>query len=179
MKKILSLILALAMVMSLSVTAFAAENEDNGNDLNGGADINVTAKHVAGGSTGTTYSVDITWTDMTFTYTDTTTKEWQPSDHSYKEVAGGSWDKTTATVTVTNHSNASVQATVAYTDGKADDGVNASFDKTTATLDAGVENQYDAADKEVFTLTISGTPTFAASETAQTIGSIKVTLAAA
>lgn len=179
MKKILSLILALAMVMSLSVTAFAAEGSDGGNKPGEDTNIDVSAKHVAGGSTGTVYSVDIKWTDMTFTYTDETTKTWKPEDHSYETNPGGSWDKTTATVTVTNHSNAGVTATVAYTDGNANDGVNASFDKTTATLDAGVENQYDAADKEVFTLTIEGTPTFAASETAQKIGSIKVTLAAA
>lgn len=177
MKKILSLILALAMVMSLSVTAFAAE--DNGNKPGEDTNIDVSAKHVAGGSTGTVYSVDIKWTDMTFTYTDETTKTWKPEDHSYETNPGGSWDKTTATVTVTNHSNAGVTATVAYTDNAADDGVSGSFDKTTDTLDAGVEGKYSEADNVVFTLTIEGTPTFAASETAQKIGSIKVTLAAA
>lgn len=178
MKKILSLILALAMVMSLSVTAFAAE--DNGNKPGEDTNIDVSAKHVAGGSTGTVYSVDIEWTDMTFTYTDTTTKTWKPEDHSYATTPGGSWDKTTATVTVTNHSNAAVKATVVYSDNDADDGVTASFGNTTEdTLDAGVEGKYSEADNVVFTLTIEGTPTFAASETAQKIGSIKVTLAAA
>ena len=63
MKKIISLILALAMVMSLSVTAFAAEGV-----INGGTDTSDVKGTYSSTATVTVYSVDIAWEGLSFTY---------------------------------------------------------------------------------------------------------------
>ena len=57
------------------------------------------------------YSVDITWGNMKFTYSDNATG-WDPKTHSYSSAAAG-WDNTTKnennTVKIVNHSNAVVR----------------------------------------------------------------------
>ena len=65
MKKIISLILAMVMVLSLSVTAFAAELDG----ANKSEDIDVSAKYVDGVTGGTVYSVDVSWGAMEFRLT--------------------------------------------------------------------------------------------------------------
>lgn len=45
------------------------------------------------------YNVDVTWEDLTFTYI---SPKWNTTDHLYE---GGTWDKESGTITVTNHSN--------------------------------------------------------------------------
>lgn len=96
MKKIITLLMTLAMVMSLSVTAFAS-------DLGGSKDV--TAKYEQNESEQPIYNVDLNWGDLTFTYTETTTKVWNPETHTYDTTTTGSWDKTETAITVTNHSN--------------------------------------------------------------------------
>lgn len=174
MKKIFTIIIALAMVLTMSVTAFAAE--DTGNKPGDTQTIDVTAKSTSSGtSEATVYSVDISWDSMTFTYSESGTKTWNPADHTYTTSTSGGWDKTTANVTVTNHSNAEVDVAVTYSavDGT---GVTGAITNGTKTLAAGVENAYASADSLVATLTISGEPTSAVNAEGVKIGSITVTI---
>lgn len=171
MKKIFATIIALAMVLAMSVTAFAAE--DTGNKPGDSQDIDVTAKTESSTTTPTVYSVDISWDSMTFTYSESGTKTWNPENHTFTTSTSGGWDKTTANVTVTNHSNATVDVAVTYSavDGT---GVTGTITNGTKTLAAGVENAYDAADKLVATLTISGEPTATVTSEGVKVGSITV-----
>lgn len=174
MKKIFTVIIALAMVMSMSLTAFAAEDTDN--KPGDTQTIDVTAKATSSGtSEATVYSVDISWDSMTFTYTESGTKVWNPANHTYSTRTSSGWDKTTAKVTVTNHSNASVDVSVTYS-AVDDTGVDGAISNGTKTLAAGVENAYDAADKLEATLTISGTPNSTVDADGVKIGSITVTI---
>ena len=173
MKKMISLILAMSLVLSMSITAFAAE--DTGKKPGENTNIGVTAKYNTSSDTETTYSVDVEWTDMTFTYNEAGTKEWNAATHSYTTNSTGSWDKTTATVTVTNHSNAEVTVAMEYTAVEGT-GVTGTLTNGSATLDAGVEGKYDEADSVTATLTISGTPANTVTSTGTQIGSIKVTI---
>lgn len=103
MKKKLAFILALALSAG-SITAFADE------------EIEVKGKYVAGTSAGTIIAVDVTWDDMTFTYTDGD-KTWNPDTHEY-DTTEGSWGKeitdAVRSITVTNHSNAQIKALYSF-----------------------------------------------------------------
>ena len=175
MKKILSLLLATALVMSMSLSALAAEMKDTVGQ-NGEKEISVTAKYDSSTEIPNVYSVDISWSSMTFTYTETGTKIWNPSTHTYSTTTGtGAWDKTEAKITVTNHSDASVTATVTYApvDGT---GVTGTIESGTKTLAAGVVNKPEEADALVATLKISGKPTSTVTAEGVKVGTVTVTI---
>ena len=128
MKKILSLILALALVMSLGITAFAAEDSTTEDKT-----IIVMGTYTAGQSSVTQVSVDITWDAMTFTYTGASEGTWNPETHEFDGASKAGWSEETATITVENHSNAAVQATLSF---EAEvDGIEGTFTETSGTAD--------------------------------------------
>ena len=174
MKKILSLLLATALVMSMSLSALAAEMKDTVGQ-NGEKEISVTAKYDSSTEIPNVYSVDISWTSMTFTYTEKDTKTWNAADHSYKTATEGAWDKTTATITVTNHSNVAVKTNVVYSAVEGT-GVSGTMTDAAAALNAGVEGNYSGADTHTATLTISGTPNKMVTSDGITVGTIKITI---
>ena len=108
MKKLLSLILAFTLVMSMGITAFAAEDEDKSGVGAGSYNAEVTGNYVAG-SGDIVYSVDIQWSGLSFTY-DAGGKEWNPSIHDYNITEGTGWAESNAQITVTNHSNVPIIA---------------------------------------------------------------------
>ena len=172
MKKLFASIIASAMVLSMSVTAFAAEGSATGQGA-GDKTIDVTAKYDKSTSTEKVYNVDIEWDSMTFTYTEGGTKVWNPATHTYTTSTSSGWDKTEADITVTNHSNAAVTVSVEYApvDGT---GVSGAITNGSATLAAGVEGKPDEADKLTATLTISGTPNSTVTEDGVKIGTITI-----
>ena len=174
MKKLLAIVLAVFLLMTLSITVYAAETPGTVGQ-NGIKEIDVTAKYSSSTNTPNVYSVDIDWSSMTFTYTQKDTKTWNASNHSYDTTTEGEWDKTTATVTVTNHSNVSVNASVEYT-AVAGTGVTGTMSNGSATLNAGEEGNYDGADSVTATLTIEGPPNSTVTSDGVTIGTIKVTI---
>ncbi len=153
MKKLATILLAIALIATMTVASFAATvPASEGKDLA----VDYTAMTAA----GTVYSVDIAWTDNDFTFEYDAGEQgtWNPQTHAYDNVVAASWTDDTVTVTVTNHSNAKVAATLTLSE-KAD-----GFTFTgegSDTLDAGVVGGYDTADKVVFNIVISGTPTAA------------------
>lgn len=124
MKKILSMILALTMIFSLSITAFAADlntDEYTGN-LTGNVNATYTATAEAT-SAGNIYAVSIEWTNIgTLVYSGGSegTYRWNPTSLKYEldensaEAAG--WTDASVTITVKNSSNASITATAEYKD---------------------------------------------------------------
>lgn len=166
MKKTISLIVALALMLSLSATVFAS-------DLGGSRDV--TAVYTTSTTEDDIHSVAISWGDLTFTYSETTEKTWNPDTHTYDTVTSGSWDKTESTITVTNHSNVSVDVSMSVTPVEGT-GVEVALTGGDATLAAGVEGDVAGAASVTGTLTISGTPNSTVTEAGVKVGEITVTI---
>ena len=101
------LVLMLAVILVLSTASFAAAETLTA--VPGSKEITVYGVYSGGGTTTTVYSVDVTWGEMTFTYTEKDLKVWDPKTHTYTTASGNSWTGTGNSITVTNHSNAAVQ----------------------------------------------------------------------
>lgn len=175
MKKMFSLILAVMMIATMSVTAFAAESELTGSDKS--ESVNVTAKYASGiTEAGTVYNVDVTWDSMEFTYTVGGVNTWNPETHQYEVVgAGGAWNHTTSKVTVTNHSNVAVTAKFSFAPVEGGT-VTGSFDKSSVELPSAVGKAVNAAELTgTSTFTIGGTVASTQTEVA-TVGTITITI---
>lgn len=182
MKKTLALLLTLAMVLSLAIVpAAAATTTNNITTIGGTATHDVTATYkTSSGSTGgsTVYSVDITWGDMAFTYTAGSAGTWDPNTHSLTGGTGGAWAPDTSDgnkITVTNHSNAGVTASLTYTAETAFSDITGSFSKTSLSLATAAGTTVANAPSDYTTLSFFGA---LASDTltGTKIGTITVTL---
>lgn len=181
MKKTLALLLTLAMVLSLAIVPAAAATE-NITAMGGTAshDVTATYKTSSSGGTGggTVYSVDITWGDMAFTYTAGSAGTWNPATHTTTSGTGGSWAPDAPDgnkITVTNHSNAGVTATLTYTAETAFNGISGTFGNATLNLATAVGTTVENAPSDYTTLSLSGALASGTS-TGTKIGTITVTL---
>lgn len=113
MKKFLAMTLVLLMMMSTATAAVAADVDAEG----GTNKTAVTGTCVEGTSESPiTYSVDIVWTDLSFTYNEANSPTWDPVNHRYNgDAREAGWVEKTATATITNHSNTAILATFSYT----------------------------------------------------------------
>lgn len=167
MRKLQRVFLLLILLGMIGISAFAADDASR--------EIDVNAKYKTVSVAPASYSVDLLWSDMTFTYTKEETHIWDAKEHSYKTRSSGKWDKTKASITVTNHSNVDVQVVITYTPEE-NTGITGVLKNGTGTLDAGTVGDYEGADSMTATLVISGTPTEKVTETETKIGSLKVTI---
>lgn len=169
-KSFLCIALCLALLLSMSTTAFAA----------GSSDIKVTYSKDAA---KVVKSVDITWGSMEFNYNSGDTKVWNPDKLQYEIVTGdggGYWEPARAegdTVTVTNHCNSQLEVTVAYTPAETN-GVTGSVTNGSFTLASAEGTDVNNAPKNSSKLTLdnSSTPAQWATDGATTIGNITVSL---
>lgn len=170
MKKVFTMILALVLVLSMSITAFAAEN--NSQEVKG--------TYQATEESSTVYAVDVTWGSMEFTY-DVPADVWNGEEHKYESGGEAQWKHNEGAniVTVTNRSNAAVN--VAVTTDTGSSGITASV--TNSTFQLG--NAADGATTEIAGTATEGTATITlsgvlADERANksVIGSVTVTITA-
>lgn len=172
MKKVLSIVLAIAMIATMSAVAFAAEGSVAAESENatGSAAFDVNGKFTAAAHVDK-YKVDVTWTDTEFTYTEAATK-WNTQTHKWDETNASSWAGE-GTITVKNHSSKAVTATPSW--AAAVEGVVVSFEGESALGACPV----DADDAAVPSTTFSAKVTAGAitAETAGKIGTITVTIA--
>lgn len=129
MKKVLSLIAALSLTLSMSATVFAAEETGPAiKDLPNGQNISITATYEKGKEiVETTYHVTVSWNQTgTLVYNeDGDNLSWNPNDLTYTRttVSTGKWDVGTGdnapkvNITVTNRSNAQVYASITKVEG--------------------------------------------------------------
>ena len=173
MKKLFATLLAGAMLASLSVTAFAAENT--------GAtptEITVNGTYTPGAMADEKISVDIAWDAMNFTYTGASQGTWNPETHAYEGATEGGWSDNTPAITVTNHSNVAVSAMLGFTASV--DGIFGTFTEASGIendsvleLATAVGTTLENAPKTTANFGISG----AAIDADKTLGTITVAIA--
>lgn len=189
MKKLISLILALVMVMGLATTAFADEvtSPTTLTKEKNSVEIPVTGEYISELKSDEIISVDVEWDAMDFTYAATQQGTWNPSTHAYNNATeDAAWvGNTTSDIKVTNHSNVDVTASFSFAAEAGHSTVTGSFktsaeddtaaDSKSIALDAGIENKHDEADNETVTFEIGGTLAQGTAEGTQ-IGTITVSV---
>ena len=148
MKKIIAIALALVLTLALAVTCLAAPAAENGD---------VKATYAAGATAEVVYSVNVTFGDMAFTYTDASEGEWDPETHAFKNIVDAKWTATGNTVTVKNDSNAAVNVDITYAAATGYDGITGSIENDEFTLPSAVGKAVGAAElTKTATLTLTG-----------------------
>ena len=171
MKKLVSLLAAAALTCAMGTTAFAEDGVGTGN-----YNADVKGTYQAGGASATMYSVDITWEDMSFTYTAAGQGTWDPENHSYTGGSEASWSSS-KNITVTNHSNAAVTATAKFEADSGYESTSMEFVNNGATVATAEGTQVSAAPSATITVIPGGT--LAESANGGKIGTITVSIAAA
>ena len=139
-------------------------------------EIIVTGVYQAGKAADEKISVDLVWDAMDFTYTAPSQGTWNPATHTYEGATEGGWSDNTPAITVKNHSNVALNATLGFTpdvtgvvgtfteaSGTANDGVLelATAEGTevenapTATANFGISGAAIDADKALGTITVA------------------------
>ena len=110
MKKIIAMLLVMATIVSMGIVpAFAVYVDDSGESK----EITISADYIFIPNKNEVYGVNITWTDMVFTYT-VVQGEWDPD--TLTRVNNATWDaqEKEATITIENRSNTPITAEASY-----------------------------------------------------------------
>ena len=120
------------------------------------------------------FKIDITWTDLAFTYTEATTL-WDPSTHSYQTITDPVWNDASGSIKVVNHSNAAVKVTMTITKASGETATltlgSTSLSSTSFTLLSAVNTAVASAPNNTVTITAGGTPIGKT-----TMGTVRVTI---
>ena len=155
MKKYLSMILAVAIAAMLSISVFADRTEAS---VNVPGDQEIPVKLDMNGTTiGHRYSIDIAYTgNMTFTYV-ATGVNWVVGDDSYSYSRdAASWQTSTQTVTITNHSDLALGYTVSMEKAAKYAGLTFTLSNATNTLDACTVNTPYGTIAETVNVAVAG-----------------------
>ena len=133
-------------------------------DANRSDSHDVYVTYQEGESSATIYSVDIVWESMEFTYTAASEGTWNPSTHTFIDVEEASWSFANNRITVTNHSNTAINATLSYTPAANFDTVSGAFVDSSGTaltnatlaLSSAVGSAQEAAPSDDAFLSLSG-----------------------
>ncbi|MFI3141173.1 MAG: hypothetical protein R3Y27_02565 [Clostridia bacterium] len=148
MKKIITILTVLAIVLSLSVTAFAATDTLTTDGET--ADQNVYATYVQ--TVVDVYSVDIIWGDMTFEYNDAFEGTWNAYTHDLDGATEAYWVAVgDNSITVVNHSNNPVNVDFSF-EGE----VSGTFSTNSVALATAVGTTYETAPTQSLTFNVTG-----------------------
>lgn len=159
-------VVALALVFTLCMTATAFAGTSNVTDLSDSSknpvSIDVKGSYSDEHTSGTVYSIDISWGSMEFTYSISGDVTWNPTTHKYDDHENADWVATGNTIITANHSNKAVNVAFAFAKDETNaPKVTGSFDKESYTLSAADTgdslNDPDKAPTDSSTLTIGGT----------------------
>ena len=162
--------------LHLSLIPSLTESPSAGNGK-GKYNIEISGTYTPGAVADEIISADIAWDAMDFTYTAPSQGTWNPANHTYEGATAGGWSDNTPAITVKNHSNVAVNATLGF---KADvAGVVGTFTETSGTENDNILNLATAEGT-----TVENAPTAtakfgisgAAIDADKTLGTITVTI---
>ena len=142
--------------------------------------IEISGTYTPGAAADEIISADIAWDAMDFTYTGASQGTWNPANHTYEGATEGGWSNNTPAITVTNHSNVAVNATLGFTANVT--GVVGTFTEASGTENDNVLELATAEGTEVAnapTATANFGISGAAIDADKTLGTITVTIAKA
>lgn len=171
MKKLGILILSLSVLLAMALPAFATNITQSGASQEGA----VTASYLDGTASTSVISVNIAWNGMEFVYQADSEPIWIPESHSYSVTPGG-WQESNASITVTNHSNAIVQAAIEYTPKDAFSETSMSFTDKTPYIGSAFTNETGSGKESSAIIRAIPGGVMAKSTEKATIGSITVTI---
>lgn len=122
MRKIIPLMLAVALLLSMNVHSVVRATDDNVVGSTG-----VKANVISGAKDVQVISVDIVWEGMEFTFNEASERVWDAENHVYIPGTAASWAESDAYITITNHSNVILQANIASTMNAAYDDMSLTF----------------------------------------------------
>ena len=163
--------------LHLTLIPTLTENPSTGNGK-GKYNIEISGTYTPGAVADEIISADIAWDAMDFTYTAPSQGTWNPANHTYEGATEGGWSNNTPAITVTNHSNVAVNATLGFTANVT--GVVGTFTEASGTEN---DNILNLATAEGTTLENAPTATAnfgisgAAIDADKTLGTITVTIA--
>ncbi|MBE6530666.1 MAG: hypothetical protein E7679_01050 [Ruminococcaceae bacterium] len=136
----------------------------------------VKANYSVGEIAPDTYSVDLSFGSMEFTYEANLNSNWNADSHQY-EAGEGAWvcEGGTNKISVTNHSNVGIKAAFSYAQESGYTNINGSFgSKSAFTLDSAVGTIYENAPTDSTYLTLSGE--YSGNEEFVQVGSVTITI---
>ena len=139
-------------ILHLSLIPSLTESPSTGNGK-GKYNIEIVGTYTPGAVADEIISADIAWDAMDFTYTGASKGTWNPATHAYDGQTEGGWSNNTPAITVTNHSNVAVNATLGFTANVT--GVVGTFidaDKTLGTITVTIAKAGSAGGGETATV---------------------------
>ena len=179
MKKTFAILLAVALMVTLSITAFA----ENINTSTGSSSADVKAKYNAS-TPADAYSVDITWGAMEFDY-NAGGQKWDADAHKYvaDETAPAAWavHNSSNTISLENNSSKAIDASFAFNADSSYSSITGEFTYNAQKLTSALTLAKPAEDTDAVQYVVSFMPSGALASTHSTssyakIGSITVTL---
>ena len=143
-------------------------------------EIIVTGVYQAGKAADEKISVDLVWDAMDFTYTAPSQGTWNPATHTYEGATEGGWSDNTPAITVKNHSNVALNATLGFTPDVT--GGVGTFTEASGTANDNILELATAVDTEVSnapTATANFGISGAAIDADKALGTVTVTIAKA
>ena len=165
--------------LHLSLIPSLTESPSAGNGK-GKYNIEISGTYTPGAAADEIISADIAWDAMDFTYTGASQGTWNPVTHTYEGATEGGWSNNTPAITVTNHSNVAVNATLGFTANVT--GVVGTFTEASGTENDNVLELATAEGTEVAnapTATANFGISGAAIDANKALGTITVTIAKA
>lgn len=160
MKKVLSIVLAIAMIATMSVVAFAGEETVTASTTFAGDEVSIPVTgDFAGDGEVDNWKVVISWQEFEFIYTsgkvwNVETHEWDLADGS-NGATKGTWNNGAKNITVVNHSSEAITATASYAATLA--GTNVTFGDTNgAEIASAVDTAVAEAPQNVIVATFNG-----------------------